>query len=277
MGHSFGGFLTQLLVQRDVAAAAVAIDSVPPAGVPPVQLSALRSLLPVFNPLKPRTEPYLMSFKEFQYAFVHTLPLEEQRRAYDKEVVPESRVLASGALSPLGRVDFQRDRAPLLFIAGEVDHIMPARLNRRTTSGTATRPRSRSSRCSPDARTTSSRSRDGKRSPTSRSSGRCVKPEHSRCRTSRPESENAPALGSLRRARSLHGLWFFRRCGRLLRLRSRRLRWVQGHGAWARAWFPERTKRAAAPASLPARPAAWLSAALPRWPCGTPPCVAPPR
>ncbi|HET9250751.1 MAG TPA: alpha/beta hydrolase [Candidatus Eisenbacteria bacterium] len=130
MGHSFGGFLTQLLVQRDVAAAAVAIDSVPPAGVPPIQLSALRSLWPVFNPLKPRTEPYLMSFKEFQYAFVHTLPLDEQRRAYDKEVVPESRVLASGALSPLGRVDFQRDRAPLLFIAGEVDHIMPARLNR---------------------------------------------------------------------------------------------------------------------------------------------------
>ena len=130
IGHSFGGFLTQLLVQRDVAAAAVAIDSVPPAGVPPIQLSALRSLLPVFNPLKPRTEPYLMSFREFQYAFVHTLPLDEQRRAYDKEVVPESRVLASGALSALGRVDFRRDRAPLLFIAGEVDHIMPARLNR---------------------------------------------------------------------------------------------------------------------------------------------------
>ena len=130
MGHSFGGFLTQLLVQRDAAAAAVAIDSVPPAGVPPIQLSALRSLLPVFNPLKPRTEPHLMSFREFQYAFVHTLPLDEQRRAYDREVVPESRVLASGALTPLGRVDFARDRAPLLFIAGEVDHIMPARLNR---------------------------------------------------------------------------------------------------------------------------------------------------
>lgn len=130
IGHSFGGFLTQLLLQRDVAAAGVAIDSVPPAGVPPVQLSALRSLLPVFNPLKPRTEPYLMSFREFQYAFVHTLPPEEQRRAYDREVVPESRVLASGALSPLGRVDFARDRAPLLLIAGSEDHIMPARLNR---------------------------------------------------------------------------------------------------------------------------------------------------
>ena len=130
IGHSFGGFLTQLLVQRDVAVAAVAVDSVPPAGVPPLQLSSLRALLPVLNPLKPRTEPYLMSFPEFQFAFVHTLPLEEQRRAYDHEVVPESRVLAGGALSPLGRVDFTKDRAPLLFIAGEVDHIMPAKLNR---------------------------------------------------------------------------------------------------------------------------------------------------
>jgi pimeloyl-ACP methyl ester carboxylesterase len=130
IGHSFGGFLTQLLVQRDVTVAAVAVDSVPPAGVPPLHLSSLRALLPVFNPLKPRTEPYLMSFPEFQYAFVHTLPLEEQRRAYDREVVPESRILASGALSPLGRADFASDRAPLLFIAGELDHIMPAKLNR---------------------------------------------------------------------------------------------------------------------------------------------------
>lgn len=130
IGHSFGGMLTQQMVQRDLAAAAVAIDSVPPQGVITTKFSFIRSLWPVINPLIPRTKPYLMSFPEFQYTFVHTLPLAEQRRAYDQHVVPESRTLARGALSPLSRVDFRRDHAPLLLIAGSEDHIMPASLNK---------------------------------------------------------------------------------------------------------------------------------------------------
>ncbi|HEU4724032.1 MAG TPA: alpha/beta hydrolase [Candidatus Eisenbacteria bacterium] len=130
IGHSFGGFLTQLLMQRDVAAAGVAIDSVPVQGVISLEWSFARSLFPVFNPLVSRTKPYLMSFPEFQYTFVNGMPFAAQREAYDREVVPESRVLASGALGAGGRVDFKRDRPPLLMIAGSDDHIMPASLNR---------------------------------------------------------------------------------------------------------------------------------------------------
>ena len=33
VGHSMGGLMVQLLLQRDLAAAAVAIDSAPPQGV----------------------------------------------------------------------------------------------------------------------------------------------------------------------------------------------------------------------------------------------------
>lgn len=129
MGHSFGGLLTQLLTQRDLGVASVAIDSVPPQGVIGTQLSFLRSLLPVINPLT-RSQPYLMPFKHFQYTFVNNMPLAAQREAYDKHVVPESRVLGAGGLSAVARVDFARDRAPLLLIAGSADHIMPAALNR---------------------------------------------------------------------------------------------------------------------------------------------------
>lgn len=130
VGHSFGGLLTQLLLQGDVAGAGIAIDSVPPRGVLSVEWSSFRSLWPVLGPFAPRAKPYLMSFSEFQYAFVNAMPLEDQREAYDREVVPESRALARGALGSAGRVDFSRDRAPLLLIAGSNDHIMPTSLIR---------------------------------------------------------------------------------------------------------------------------------------------------
>jgi pimeloyl-ACP methyl ester carboxylesterase len=130
IGHSFGGLLTQLMVQRDLAAAAVAIDSVPPQGVIPLKWSFFRSTWPVLNPFVPASRPYLMSFTHWQYTFVNGLPLAEQRDAYEKYVVPESRRLARGGLSRAARIDFKRRHAPLLLIGGEKDHIMPASLNR---------------------------------------------------------------------------------------------------------------------------------------------------
>ena len=49
---------------------------------------------------------------------------------YDEQVVPESRRLARGALGRQARIDFKRPKPPLLLIAGEQDHIIPASLNR---------------------------------------------------------------------------------------------------------------------------------------------------
>lgn len=129
IGHSFGGLLTQLIVQRGLASAAVAIDSVPPPGVVTLKWSFLRSLWPVVNPFISASKPYYMPFEHFQYTFVNDLPLDEQRAAYDAQVVPESRRLGRGGLSRNARIDFTREHAPLLLIAGEQDHIMPASLN----------------------------------------------------------------------------------------------------------------------------------------------------
>lgn len=131
IGHSFGGLLTQLMVQRDLAAAAVAIDSVPPQNVKSFAWSFLKSLFPVVNPLVPVTRSYLMPLEHFRYTFGNNLSPDELRAAYDAEVVPESRRLARGGLSAAARIDFARPHAPLLMIAGEKDHIMPASLNRK--------------------------------------------------------------------------------------------------------------------------------------------------
>lgn len=130
MGHSFGGLLTQLLLQRDLGAAGVAIDGAPPQGLAPLYWSFLRFAWPVINPLIPATRPWYMTFAQFQYAWTHTLPLAEQRAAYESVIVPESRGLYRSALTPDGRVDWKRPRAPLLFIAGENDHIFHPSLNR---------------------------------------------------------------------------------------------------------------------------------------------------
>jgi pimeloyl-ACP methyl ester carboxylesterase len=131
IGHSFGGLLTQLMLQRDLAAAAIAIDSVPPLGVPPLEWSFIRSTWPVINPFVPASKPYLISFKHFQSSLANAMTPAEQRIAYDADIVPESRRLSRGGLSLAARVDFKKPHAPLLLIAGEKDNIMPASLNRR--------------------------------------------------------------------------------------------------------------------------------------------------
>jgi pimeloyl-ACP methyl ester carboxylesterase len=129
IGHSFGGLLTQLMVQRDLAVAAVAIDSVAPPGVLSLEWSFFKGTWPVLNPFA-GSRPYYMSFKHYQYAFANDQTPAEQRAGYDLDIVPESRRLARGALFPAAKIDFKRSHAPLLFIAGEKDHLMPASLNR---------------------------------------------------------------------------------------------------------------------------------------------------
>jgi len=129
IGHSMGGLVVQLLLQRDVTVAGVAIDPAPPAGVFTTEFSFLKANFPAINPFL-LSQPVQMSFEHFQYAFVNTLPMAEQRVAYDHYVVPESRGVPTSSLGAAGKVDFQRQRPPLLITAGERDHIIPASLNR---------------------------------------------------------------------------------------------------------------------------------------------------
>lgn len=129
VGHSMGGLLVQLLVQRGLARAGVAIDSAPPKGVTSAKWSFLRSNWPVISPFVSKHQPFFMSLSQFVYAFVHTLPPEAQRDAYERNVVPESRIVGRGTLTDAAKIDFDAPHAPLLFVAGELDRIIPASLN----------------------------------------------------------------------------------------------------------------------------------------------------
>jgi pimeloyl-ACP methyl ester carboxylesterase len=130
IGHSFGGLLTQLLINRGYGAAGIAIGSVPPFGVLSFEWSFLKSTFPLLNPFNSAAKPYLMPFSHFQYTFVNGMPLDQQQKAYDEAVVPESIRLGRDGISPKAKVDFSKPHAPLLFIGGETDHIMPASLNK---------------------------------------------------------------------------------------------------------------------------------------------------
>lgn len=131
IGHSLGGLMTQIIVNRDLAAAGVAIHPVPPLGVFPYEFSFLKGGWKSLGLFTPTKKTYLMSFKDWQYAFVNGMSLEDQRAAYESNTIPESKTVARGGLSSAAKVDFSKPHAPLLITSGSEDNIIPAHLNRR--------------------------------------------------------------------------------------------------------------------------------------------------
>ena len=138
VGHSYGGLFTQILLDRGLGAAGVAIDSAPPRGVWAYEPTALRSLLGALTRYMLGRKVVRWSFESFRYAFVHTLAEADARAAYERHVIPETgRVFFQSAFALLNprspaRVDFANGRrAPLLLIAGGKDHVVPAVINRR--------------------------------------------------------------------------------------------------------------------------------------------------
>jgi pimeloyl-ACP methyl ester carboxylesterase len=130
VGHSMGGLVTQLLLQRDLAAAGVAIDSAPPAGLISLQWSFLKSNLPHVNPFARQGVPIAIAFPRFQYTFANGLPLAEQRAAFDRYVVPESRRIPGQSTTRVAKIDYRKPHPPLLLIGGGNDRVIPASLNR---------------------------------------------------------------------------------------------------------------------------------------------------
>ena len=193
MGHSAGGLLTQILLDHGYGAAGVAIDSVPAEGVRVVPVSQIRSLFPFLKNPANRHKAVGFTTEQFHYAFTNTLSREESDEVYERYHIPASgQVGVGGALANFTPghqetyVDFRNeDRAPLLFIAGGEDNIMPPSVNQSNAKHyrhAKAPPTTRSSRAAP---TTRLGRRAGRRSPTTPSSGprrtqeHALQPEHS--------------------------------------------------------------------------------------------------
>jgi pimeloyl-ACP methyl ester carboxylesterase len=132
MGHSTGGLLTQMIADRGLSAASVAIDPGPFRGVLPLPLSALKSASPVLrNPLN-RGRAITLTFDQFKYGWANALDDEEARHLYDTYHVAGPGValaqMANANVNPFteAKIDPRNpDRGPLLIIEGEKDHTVP--------------------------------------------------------------------------------------------------------------------------------------------------------
>lgn len=137
IGHSFGGLIVEILLDRGLGAAGVAIDPAPVKGILNLPLSTLRVSFPVLrNPANVHRATALTP-EQFHYAFTNTLTEEEAAQVFERYEVPgPGRVLFQAGLANFNphaptRVDFDNsDRAPLLLIAGGKDHIAPASVTR---------------------------------------------------------------------------------------------------------------------------------------------------
>ena len=133
MGHSFGGLMTQILVDRGLGAAGVAIDSAPAKGVLGLPFSTLKVSLPfTVNPFN-LNKVGALSEGQFHYAFGNLLGEEESKKAFERYAVPgPDHVLFQASVANFNprsatAVNFHNDdRPPLLMIAGGKDHIVPA-------------------------------------------------------------------------------------------------------------------------------------------------------
>jgi pimeloyl-ACP methyl ester carboxylesterase len=139
MGHSFGGTLTQLLLARGLGAAAVVIDSAPTEGVRVNPLSQVRSLFPILKNPANRHKAAGFTPAEFHYAFANTLSRADSDAVHERFHIPApgNWVWEYGLFANFKPghqetwVDYANDdRAPLLFIAGGADHIMPPSVNK---------------------------------------------------------------------------------------------------------------------------------------------------
>ena len=137
MGHSFGGLIVQMLVDRGLGSAGVVIDSAQSAGVPVLPLSTIWATITVLGNPFTFNGTSSLSPKKFNYAFTNELNEVESKKVYDRYQIPGSnRILWDGALSLLNpnassKVNYaNNNRAPLLFIAGGNDHLVPPAINK---------------------------------------------------------------------------------------------------------------------------------------------------
>lgn len=122
IGHSFGGLIVQMLLDRGLGAVGIAIAPGPPRGVLPSPM-ALWSALPVLLSWFGWRRILTMSFAGFARTFANGLRSSERQAVYDAHIVPApGRIYFQAALGLGNAVNFANpQRAPLLLIAGAED------------------------------------------------------------------------------------------------------------------------------------------------------------
>jgi pimeloyl-ACP methyl ester carboxylesterase len=139
IGHSFGGLIVQRLLGQNLAAAGVAIDAAPVKGVYYLPPSALRVASIALRKPANREQAVSLTPSQFRYGFGNQLSAQESSELFDRWAMPSpGKPLFEDALANFTRnspaaVDTRnKDRGPLLLIAGGHDHTVPAAITTAT-------------------------------------------------------------------------------------------------------------------------------------------------
>ena len=137
IGHSFGGLFTQLLLDRGLGAAGVALGTGAPKGVLRLPFSTLRAAWPALgNPANLKKEAPL-TLEQFHWCFTNSLSREESDAVYQRYYIPgSSRPFFQAGFANFNpkavtKVDYRNPaRPPLLLMTGTEDRICPPAVNR---------------------------------------------------------------------------------------------------------------------------------------------------
>ncbi len=132
IGHSFGGLIVQVLLDRGVGDVGVAISPAPSKGIVP-SLRAAATILPFVRLKKGGRVPSAISRKQFGRNFANGIDADDVDEGYRKYVIPApGRLFWEATFRPI-KVNFRNpNRAPLLLIAGEQDRVITKGMVRAT-------------------------------------------------------------------------------------------------------------------------------------------------
>ena len=131
VGHSLGGLIVQLLLQRDLGVAGVAVHPFPPQGISKFPFSFLKAIWETLVLFTSGQKTYLISFRKWKYAIANGLSWEQQKELYYRYAIPESKKIIRDMYKCVTNVDFKKVHVPLLFTSGGSDRLVPASLNYR--------------------------------------------------------------------------------------------------------------------------------------------------
>jgi pimeloyl-ACP methyl ester carboxylesterase len=137
IGHSFGGLITELLLDRGLGAVGVALSPAPVKGVLRLPIAQLRAAFPALKNPANINRTVELTPKQFHYAFTNAMNEADSKAAYDRYEVPgPAKPLFQAAFANFNpnapsKVDFHKaDRAPLLVIGNGADHTVPASVSK---------------------------------------------------------------------------------------------------------------------------------------------------